>query len=352
MKKLVAILLCFLLLSIGTGCSAEENITGIAQQEQQNFVLTLQIGNPIMTVNGTQTEIDPEYGTVPILQNDRTLVPIRAVIEAMGGTADWNEETDVVALLLNGIHFEFMLSAAPAVINGRAMLPIRMVAENFQFDVEWENETQTVVITKEFSEHPESAEKESQNESPMLLYMGQASLRIITEDGKVIYIDPFAGQDSDYLPSADLILITHSHFDHCDMSKIKSKNDGCITITQTEALQGGVHNTFSLGFVTVEAVEAGFNQMHDARACVGYVLTFRNGKSVYVTGDTSTTEQMPKLRDKQIDYAFYCTDGVFNMDNEEAARCAAMVGAKHNIPYHNDTSNSGQEVQPGKGRTV
>ena len=36
----------------------------------------------------------------------------------------------------------------------------------------------------------------------------------------------------------------------------------------------------------------------------------------------------------QIDYAFFCCDGVFNMGLEEAALCAETVGAKYNIPYH------------------
>ena len=88
-------------------------------------------------------------------------------------------------------------------------------------------------------------------------------------------------------------------------------------------------------------MEAGYNDWHDVKECVWYVLTFTNGKSVYVTGDTSTTEQMPQLVNKQIDSAFFCCDGVYNMGIEEAERCAALVGAKHNIPYHNSTSNTG-----------
>lgn len=91
----------------------------------------------------------------------------------------------------------------------------------------------------------------------------------------------------------------------------------------------------------MEAVEAGFNRWHDVKECIGYVLTFSNGSSVYVTGDTSTTDQMSRMANMHIDYAFWCTDGVFNMGPEEAARCAEMVKARYNIPYHNDTSNSG-----------
>lgn len=183
-----------------------------------------------------------------------------------------------------------------------------------------------------------------ESDSPTLLYMGQASLRIVTPEGKVIYIDPYAGDAYD-LP-ADLILVTHGHFDHCVVDRVQNRNEDCRVITHEEAVVDGVHRTFDLGYVTVEAVEAGYNPWHDVNACAGYVLTFSNGKSVYVTGDTSTTEQMASMADMHIDYAFWCTDGVFNMGNDEAARCAELVQAKHNIPYHNDTSNSSMMFDP------
>ena len=200
-------------------------------------------------------------------------------------------------------------------------------------------ETETAEQKSPEPNKDETTETESSEKSATLLYMGQASIRIVTAEGKVIYIDPYAGDSYDL--AADLILVTHGHYDHCAVDKIKNRNDDCVTITQTEALKDGEHQVFDLGFVTVEAVEAGYNDWHDVNACVGYILTFSNGKSVYVTGDTSTTEQMPQLAEKKIDYAFFCCDGVFNMGLEEAARCAEMVGAKHNIPYHNTTSNTG-----------
>lgn len=168
--------------------------------------------------------------------------------------------------------------------------------------------------------------------APTLLYMGQGSLRIVTAEDKVIYIDPFSGDWYD-LP-ADLILVTHGHPDHNQIDLIETQNDGCRIITHEEALQDGKHQSFDLGYVTVEAVEAGYNKNHDVKECVGYILTFGNGKSVYVTGDTSTTEQMPELAEREIDYAFFCCDGKFNMDTEEASACAKLVGAKHSIPYH------------------
>lgn len=172
-----------------------------------------------------------------------------------------------------------------------------------------------------------------------LLYMGHASLRITTPEGKVIYIDPYAGQG--YEPAADLILVTHGHYDHYDLDKVANRNPDCRIITWQEALADGTHQTFDLGFAAVEAVEAGNNQYHSTDECVGYVVVLTDGTSVYVTGDTSTTQQMPSLAEKEIDYAFFCCDGIYNMDLEEAAKCAELVGAKHNTPYHMTAADSG-----------
>ena len=189
----------------------------------------------------------------------------------------------------------------------------------------------------------DQAEQETQMDTnkAKLLYMGHASIRITTAEGKVIYIDPFAGDSEDYSPAADLILMTHDHYDHTDLDKIANRNEDCEVITWKEALEGGEHQSFDLGYASVEAVEAGFNQNHNVSECVGYVITLSDGVKVYVSGDTSRTDQMPSLADQKIDYAFFCCDGVYNMGLEEAAECAALVQAKHNIPYHMVAANTG-----------
>ena len=165
-----------------------------------------------------------------------------------------------------------------------------------------------------------------------LLYQGHGSLRIVTAEGRVIYVDPYAGEGYD-LP-ADLILITHGHSDHTAVDRIEQKNAGCRTITWKEALVKGEYKTFDLGYATVEAVQAGNNKNHDIRSCVGWLITLPGGITVYATGDTSATEQMKELADRKIDYAFFVCDGVYNMDTEEASACAKLVGARHSIPYH------------------
>ena len=167
---------------------------------------------------------------------------------------------------------------------------------------------------------------------PRLLYQGHGSLRIVTAEGKVIYVDPYAGEGYDL--AADLILITHDHQDHNAVKLIKKRSEGCRIITWKDALVKGEYKTFDLGFAVVEAVQAGNNRNHDIKKCVGWVITLPGDITVYASGDTSTTDQMAELAERDIHYAFFCCDGRYNMDMDEAIACAKLVNARHSIPYH------------------
>jgi len=162
-----------------------------------------------------------------------------------------------------------------------------------------------------------------------LLYQGHGSFRLIGGDGVVIFIDPFAG--AGYDPPADAILITHQHDDHNQTDLITQK-PGCVIITEADALAGGKYNTFTVSGVGIEAVMAQ-NKNHSPDNCVGYIVTI-DGIKVYFSGDTSKTPQMEEFAAKKIDYALLCCDGFYNMGLEEAAECAQIIGARHNVPVH------------------
>lgn len=166
-------------------------------------------------------------------------------------------------------------------------------------------------------------------EMAKLYYQGHGSYRIIADDSRVIYVDPYAGDGYD-LP-ADVILVTHQHSDHNRISLI-TKKPGCSLITNELSLAGGRHQTFSLKGIDIEAVEAN-NRNHDPKSCVGYLISV-DGIKIYASGDTSKTKQMSSFASKQLDYALFPCDGFYNMGFEEAAECARLVGAKHNIPIH------------------
>ncbi|MDR2708007.1 MAG: MBL fold metallo-hydrolase [Nitrososphaerota archaeon] len=162
-----------------------------------------------------------------------------------------------------------------------------------------------------------------------LLYQGHGSIRLIAKDGRVIYVDPYAGEGYD--KPADIVLITHDHYDHNKLELV-TQNEGCRVVTNKEALAGGRHNCFSFDGIDVVATEAG-NLRHDPRNCVGFILTI-DGIRIYCSGDTSKTRQMREFAKQKIDYALFCGDGIYNMDSDEAAECAELVGAKHNILIH------------------
>ncbi len=125
-------------------------------------VVSLQIGNPAMTVNGVSAEIDPGQGTAPVIISGRTLVPVRAIIESLGGSVGWEQSSQTVTLNMNGDTIKLninsyiaylnnraeTLDVCPIIINDRTMLPIRFIAESFKLGVGWDDNTKTVTVTK------------------------------------------------------------------------------------------------------------------------------------------------------------------------------------------------------------
>ncbi len=161
MKKFISVLLMILIFAFTlTGCASKSEAQA-ASSTSDSFTLIMQIDNPIMTVNGAQKEIDEGRGTVPVIVNSRTLVPIRAVIETMGGKVLWDQDTQkiIIELLDKNINLAIgsntayvnneqkELTTSPEVINGRTMLPIRFISENLGYKVDWEADEQIITIS-------------------------------------------------------------------------------------------------------------------------------------------------------------------------------------------------------------
>ncbi len=133
-------------------------------QKVNSVMLTLRIGKPYITVNGVSEKIDAQ-GSKPIIQNGRTLLPVRTLIESLGGTVQWNPQKRQVIIELNGNSIVLTIGkhyavvngikteidsnnpkVVPEIINGRTYLPLRFIAENLGIMVNWDPTTQTISL--------------------------------------------------------------------------------------------------------------------------------------------------------------------------------------------------------------
>jgi len=162
-----------------------------------------------------------------------------------------------------------------------------------------------------------------------LLFQGHGSFRLVTAKGIVIYVDPFAGSGYD-LP-ADIILVTHQHYDHNQIKKVTKKKD-CVIIQNFNAIKKGKYQIFKIKDVEITAQPA-YNKNHRQNECVGYLIYFDDLK-VYAAGDTSKTTNMANFSELHLDYALLPIDGIYNMGPAEATECADLINAKYTIPIH------------------
>lgn len=103
------------------------------------------------------------FDVPPQTINNRTMVPIRAIFEAMGATVDWDDATQTAKCVKDATTVEMTLNStteyingtpnemdvSPVVIDGRTLAPARYVAEAFGYHVSWDEMTQTVLISKD-----------------------------------------------------------------------------------------------------------------------------------------------------------------------------------------------------------
>jgi len=124
-------------------------------------MIILQINNPYIRVNDISYPIDGNRGTAPVILNGRTMLPARALIEALGGTVTWIESAKGININLDGKNVyltldsalayvngqELWLDVAPTSINGRTMVPVRFVMDNLGGNTVWNGNDGTVTIT-------------------------------------------------------------------------------------------------------------------------------------------------------------------------------------------------------------
>jgi L-ascorbate metabolism protein UlaG (beta-lactamase superfamily) len=176
-------------------------------------------------------------------------------------------------------------------------------------------------------------------------WLGHDSFRL--DGSSTVYIDPW--KLSVEAPPADLILVTHDHYDHFspdDIARLATPRTTLIGPASVTAQVGGVAavtlgagETVTVGGVTVTAVPAynldKFRQpgvvFHPrASGGLGYIVEL-DGRRIYHAGDT---DAIPEMRDVRCDVALLPVSGTYVMTAAEAAEACRMISAAAVVPMH------------------
>ncbi|MFN4227936.1 MAG: MBL fold metallo-hydrolase [Candidatus Ratteibacteria bacterium] len=170
-------------------------------------------------------------------------------------------------------------------------------------------------------------------------WLGHASI-LISIGGKNIYIDPWKLIKDQ--PKGDLILITHSHYDHFspdDINKIVKNDSNIIGPHEVLKIKTGIKKVLKpedevdLKWVKIKAVPAyNINKNYHPKAnnWCGYIIEIE-GKKIYIAGDT---DFIPEMKNISADIVIVPIGGTYTMNAEEAANAVNIIKPKIAIPYH------------------
>ena len=192
-------------------------------------------------------------------------------------------------------------------------------------------------------------------------WLSHAFFSITTSKGKVILIDPWIDGNPlcpvkiGDITKADLILVTHDHFDHSANAADISKKTGGVVIGQPEtvgrlktglslpegnAVFGGmgmnIGGSATIDGITVTMTQA-FHSSETGSPC-GYIIKLENGLTIYHAGDTGIFASMKTLGDVYaIDIALLPIGSCFTMDPIQAAAALKLLRPRRVIPMHYKT---------------
>ena len=178
--------------------------------------------------------------------------------------------------------------------------------------------------------------------------LGHATIKI-KDNGKIIYFDPFKIKEASN--DADIIFITHEHYDHFseeDIIKVKKENTKIVLtediylralelgFSETNIMQVEPNKSYIIENIKFDTVLS-YNvnkQFHPKQNnWVGYIIEINNVK-YYIAGDTDITEENKKVK---CDVAFLPVGGTYTMTAEEAANLANEIQPKIVVPIHYET---------------
>ena len=171
----------------------------------------------------------------------------------------------------------------------------------------------------------------------MIHWLNHASFRF--DGSKVIYTDPWELKKTE--PKADIVLITHEHYDHCSPSDVAKILKSTTTVIAPADCTAKIKNVKSLkpgeseviDGIKIEAIPA-YNtnkQFHPkSNNWVGYVFTL-DGTTYYQAGDTDLIPEMKKIK---ADVVLLPVGGTYTMTAKDAAEAVSRINPKVAIPMH------------------
>ncbi len=178
-------------------------------------------------------------------------------------------------------------------------------------------------------------------------FLGHGSL-LMEWDGKNIYVDPYS-EVCDYSgkPSADVVMLTHGHYDHLDqealkhivtpstlfiVSKgVKEQFDNCIVLPNNDKDSIYSISVTAIPAYNVKNMNGDGEPFHPKGEGNGYLLDF-SGFKVYISGDTEFIPEMSAV--KGCDVAIMAKNLPYTMSDDEFVMAANSIKPKYLHPYH------------------
>jgi L-ascorbate metabolism protein UlaG (beta-lactamase superfamily) len=213
-----------------------------------------------------------------------------------------------------------------------------------------------------------------------LTWYGQSAFKIVTPNGHVLFVDPWlvnpvnknGKEDLAAVDRADLILVSHGHFDHIGNAveiakKTRARLVATYDLGANLATYGGFPRdlmgydtlgnfggtlSFFNGEVSITFVPAQHSssinrkdlglgsddENHWAGAASGFLIKIQHGPTIYHTGDTDLFGDMAQLRkDGEVDVMLTCIGDHFTMGPKGAAEAVKLVSPKRVVPMHYGT---------------
>lgn len=171
-----------------------------------------------------------------------------------------------------------------------------------------------------------------------IFWLGHASFKVLSD--KVIYFDPWKIKGEH--EKADLILITHDHYDHCSEEDIRKLSKDSTQIVASVSCLGKIKGNvkyvkpgdkLTVDGIQIEATYSyNINKSFHPKSAnnVGFIVSV-DGKKIYHAGDTDFT---PEMKNIKCDIALLPVSGTYVMTADEAVRAAELINPEIVIPMH------------------